>query len=408
MSGSWAEVRRADRAAEREQARLDADARSARRLQEQRELVDLAMVSRERRRDDRATSRAAAAGWVGSRAVELLVYPLALVSAVMAVPAMAVYGEHVYGSVTGIVLPALSELGMWAFALAVLVARRSDPPRPVGRLQAGVVVFAAVGFALNFLHGLSHGATNAVVMGVVSVAGVVAHQLVVAAPPRARRDRLTRVADRRVAKARRAAARAAVVELDADGTARLVHTPGLYVPRRRRLDPVGQPEDALPATAEGDTASRGALPTDAAGPLPERFPEALPAATPKALPVGASHSQPGSGPAPRRKPAAGRSPGRGARTGEETTALAVELERAALADTGRGLSYRAAQQALGVRYADARAALDTARARLAEQAPTDPEAVDAVDLDAPAAHPTDDLDDAAVDAGELEMAGVSS
>jgi hypothetical protein len=62
--------------------------------------------------------------------------------------------------------------------------------------------------------------------------------------------------------------------------------------------------------------------------------------------------------------------------GEPAESLPVELidraeklDRKALADSGgkRGLSYRDAPRRLGVRYATARAALDAARARMAEQ-----------------------------------------
>ncbi len=70
-----------------------------------------------------------------------------------------------------------------------------------------------------------------------------------------------------------------------------------------------------------------------------------------------------------RAPAAGerRAPAR-AGTAPDPAVLAdraEQLERAALADTGRGLSYRAAQTALGVRFPAARDALDAARARIA-------------------------------------------
>ncbi|SBW17220.1 hypothetical protein FDG2_0115 [Candidatus Protofrankia californiensis] len=70
---------------------------------------------------------------------------------------------------------------------------------------------------------------------------MVAHQLAVAAPPRSRAERaqarIDRSARRRVDRARWIAARCAVVELAADGTARLVYAPGLYIPRRDRLVP---------------------------------------------------------------------------------------------------------------------------------------------------------------------------
>lgn len=251
---SWAEVRRADRAAAREQDRLDTAAAASLARAERAEQARAAEKARERHR----VQRAAAAGWTGRHMVELLIYPLALVCAVMAVPAMGVYGVHIYGNITGVVLPVLSELGMWAFALAVHTARRKDPDRPTVMLTAGIVVFAAVGAGLNFAHGLDKGVLTGVVMAVVSVAGVVAHQLAVAAPPRSRAEReqakVARLAARRIARTRRIAARRAVVALAADGTARLVYAPGLYLPKGRDLAPATVP--GLPAAAddEWDTA----------------------------------------------------------------------------------------------------------------------------------------------------------
>lgn len=170
--------------------------------------------------------------------VDLLIYPLAVASAVMAVPAMAAYGRQVYGGATGVVLPVLSELGMWAFALATMAARREQ--RASWGLSAGVVVFAAIGAALNLAHGLQVGGlVHGVVMAVVSVAGVVAHQLVVAAPRRTsaerRERRVSQLAQARVGRARRLATRSAVIELDPSGGAELVYAPGRYTPARRVL-----------------------------------------------------------------------------------------------------------------------------------------------------------------------------
>jgi hypothetical protein len=185
--------------------------------------------------------------------VDLLIYPLALVSAVMAVPAMAAYGYDLYRSGTGFALFFITELGMWAFSIAVHVTRHRHPERPVWALQVGVWAFTAAGFGVNFGHGWQ--ATGSVfdgaVMGLASVAGVVAHQLVTASPRRSCMERDTawmaaRVA-RKVARVQRAAVRAAVAELDVDGTARLVFMPGTYsltrtlFMRRCRLAPAAPP-----------------------------------------------------------------------------------------------------------------------------------------------------------------------
>ncbi|ORT46984.1 hypothetical protein [Frankia sp. KB5] len=256
----WSDQRRADRAADREQARLDLDAAAARRSKARAEAdgrVEKRRAEREtsrtRRRNTRKARRAELAGWASEHTVELLVYPLAVVCAGMAIPAMAYYGFQLYGGVTGVALPALSELGAWAFALAVLVSRRRTPDRPTRWLTVGIVVFAGVGAALNFAHGAtSRGPVAGLVMAVVSVAGVGAHQLAVAAPPRSRAERAAarhaRLAARRVERARRLAIRRAVVELAADGGATLVYAPGRYTPHRRRLMPAvvpGLPVDVV-------------------------------------------------------------------------------------------------------------------------------------------------------------------
>ncbi|WP_163554277.1 hypothetical protein [Candidatus Frankia alpina] len=195
---NWAEQRRADRAAaaakrradvaaEREQNRADAAAASAERR------TELAARTRasEKRRADARRRRAELVAAAGAHMVEVLVYGLAVVCAVMAIPAMAIFGWDLYGP-PGLLLPAVSELGAWAFAGAVMVSRRAHPDRPVRWLVVGIGVFAVTGAALNFAHGMSGddgGLTRGLVMAVVSVAGIVAHQLAVAVPPRSRAER---------------------------------------------------------------------------------------------------------------------------------------------------------------------------------------------------------------------------
>lgn len=278
---SWAEERRANRAADAEQHRQNADAAVARKLREQAARAEqartnaaaaakLADKQRDTRRAGRAAMLARVTGWLSTNRVRLPIYLLALVSAGMAVPAMAGYGLDTYGDVTGAALPALSELGMWAFALAVEVSRHRHPDRPVWALQLGTWVFAGVGFTLNVLHGWHRGWDAALVMGIVSIAGVIAHQLAVASPPRSPAERasarIERKALRKVAKVRAAAVRTAVAEIDAAGTARLVFTPGRYTLDGRRLAAVVDPDrhvadvldDEIAAFfAEQDQAPRG-------------------------------------------------------------------------------------------------------------------------------------------------------
>lgn len=254
---TWAQRRREDQAAAAERARRDADAATERALHaeavraeiaERRrseqaardQAVRVARVEQSRRaraeRRKRAAARRAAVGvWAARHRVDLLIYPLAVASAVMAVPAMASYGVALYGGPTGAVLPVLSELGMWAFALVVQSRRRTHPGAPVWALQVGVWAFAAVAAGLNLAHGLDQGVSTGLVMGVVSVAGVVAHQLVTAGARPARRPGTVRAAERKLRAARRAALRAAVAEIDTDGDACLVHAPGVYRVRRDRL-----------------------------------------------------------------------------------------------------------------------------------------------------------------------------
>src|SRR5690606_4958718 len=243
---SWAELReqkRADRQAAAEQARLDADAATDRRSREQqaraqqqrRDAVEAAaqrQTGKAERRAGRAARVAAGRRWAAGHVVDVLISPAVLSAFAMAGPSMAIYGAEVYGSPLGWLLPGISELLMLAFAVAVLIARRREPERPVVMLQAGVWVFAALSAGLNFLHGLDRGWTAGVVMALVAVSGIAAHQLTLAPPPRSAAQRaearIARRAARKIARVRRAAVRQAVAELDADGTARLVYTPGRY------------------------------------------------------------------------------------------------------------------------------------------------------------------------------------
>ncbi|SFJ76590.1 hypothetical protein SAMN05421835_108182 [Amycolatopsis sacchari] len=239
-----AQVRIAERAAEAQLRRADADARAARRQQ-----------AKEQRSARLRAVAGAVRGWLGTHVVELLIYPIALLSFVLAAPAMAAYGQAVFGTGAGMALPGLTELGMWAFAVAVVISRRREPHRPTGGLQTGVWVFAAVAFALNFVHGLAAAWDHGVVMGIASIAGVVAHQLTLAAPRRSRIERQTarieRAAARKITRVRRAAVRQAVAEIDRDGAARLVYAPGRYVlARRGRLEQAIVP--GLPVSESAD------------------------------------------------------------------------------------------------------------------------------------------------------------
>ena len=246
-----ADVRRLQ--AEAEQRRADERMRRSAQVQADRARREAA----ERRRARREAARARVRAWLHQHLVEVLVYPLAAVSLAMAAPAMAAYGQRVYadtlGGALGVLLPVITELGMWCFAVAVHVARRRG--RPIWALRTGLVLFCAAAATANALHGLETGAAAAAVMGMVSVAGVVAHQLAVATPLRSReeraRARLERRARRRLLAARRAAISQAAVQVDASGRARLVIQPGRYVLRHGRLTPA-DPGDGPPEDETGD------------------------------------------------------------------------------------------------------------------------------------------------------------
>ncbi|MEU9688122.1 DUF2637 domain-containing protein [Amycolatopsis japonica] len=180
-----AEQRRADKAAERAEERED------RRLEfEQRRAAEVA--KQEAREAKRAKRKAGRVRFVKTlfaasrkHALDLLFVPVILVPAILAWSAMAEYGKQIFGAV-GVLLPLFSEAAMWAFAAAVTIGvRRSEP---TGWLKAGVWVFAAVAAGLNFLHGFStgHHWDTGVVMAVVSIGGVVVHQLITARPSAAR------------------------------------------------------------------------------------------------------------------------------------------------------------------------------------------------------------------------------
>ncbi|WP_103338756.1 hypothetical protein [Amycolatopsis sp. CA-126428] len=260
-----AEQARADRAAKAEQDRADRQQR----LDQQLRLTQLQLATTRQDKADaqaerdaaraRRTARVSAVrAWAGAHVVDLLIYPLMIVSAAIAVPTAAVWGAAKLGH-TGGLLPVLSEWGMVAFSIAVHVSRVRTPDRPVWALQLGTWVFAAVGFAIAVIRGATTpeggGWDLGFVMGLVSIAGVAAHQLVSAAPRRsaaeqtarklarqelaeARAELATRkIAAVRVDKARRAAIAHAVAEIDTDGTARLVYLPGRFTLRRGKLRP---------------------------------------------------------------------------------------------------------------------------------------------------------------------------
>lgn len=279
-----AEQARADRAAKAEQAREDKRLQFDQQLKlaqlqddNARRAKDEAKAEREKRWKAIKAAFGAVWAWAGAHVVDLLIYPLMVFSAAIAVPSAAHWGAAHLGE-TGALLPILSEWGMVAFSIAVHVSRVRTPDRPVWALQTGTWVFAAIGFVIAVLRGATTpeggGWDLGFVMGLVSIAGVAAHQLVSAAPRRSAAERAARqlarqelaeqkaelatrkVAAVRVDKARRAAIAHAVAEIDTDGTARLVFAPGRYRLRRGKLRPAavaGLPVDPAPDGEVGGT-----------------------------------------------------------------------------------------------------------------------------------------------------------
>jgi hypothetical protein len=263
------------RGEQREDARLRAEleiAREAARA-EQRRLDDQAWAEERRQaraeRDARkaaARARRAAAGaarraWLRDHAVDLLFVPVIGVPGALAWDAMAAYGTTTWGPL-GVTLPLFSEGAMWAFDAAVAIRRRRDSVKPVWHLQLGIAIFAAYGAALNFLHGMAvttphHGMIVAVSMALVSIAGVTAHQLVIAGPRRSpaerELERFRRESERRQAAARKAATRMSLVDIDEQGHADLIYETGSYQLTRgifggRRLAPPKDRPATVPAS----------------------------------------------------------------------------------------------------------------------------------------------------------------
>ncbi|GHH49261.1 DUF2637 domain-containing protein [Lentzea cavernae] len=276
---NWADTRRADRVAAAEQARENQRMVFEQRRADKAADAQLRQAAADKARADRAATLKKLTGWIRDHVLDLMFLPVILVPAVLAWKAMADYGHSIFGG-PGVLLPLFSEGAMWVFAFAVAIAARVD--RPTGWLKTGTWVFAAVAAALNFTHGLDvpgGGIGHGVVMALVSVGGVVVHQLVHANPRRTRRTRAERAAakvdrdaDKRLHRVRRAAVRQAAAQVAPDGTATLLYRPGTFTLRggfgRPRLSsatvpglPVDQPGDELrEGLADEVTAYLAALP----------------------------------------------------------------------------------------------------------------------------------------------------
>jgi hypothetical protein len=295
---SWQDEHRANRAAKAEQARLEqqaqtgneialmkaagGEARADRELAAEltRQADEDARVERDRRREEHKKRWKKLTAFVKGHVVHGLIYSIAVVSFVMAASAMSDYGASVYASGPGRLLPLITELGMWAFAVAVQIVRKQDRTRSVWGLKVGVWVFGALAFVTNAVHGVTRGPDAVLIMGVVSVAGVIAHQLAIADPPRSRAQRAAdKLAAAQVAKtnaAARAALKMATAQIDADGNARLTFAPGTYQVTRGCLRAV-TPDPDVPGPPDALDAAIAAL-LDAGDPAtgPDRHGDAQP------------------------------------------------------------------------------------------------------------------------------------
>ncbi|MFI0470935.1 hypothetical protein ACH347_43325 [Saccharopolyspora sp. 5N102] len=216
---------------------------------------------RQNRKNERAERRQravkAALRWVAANPVEILMAAIIVVPALLAWSAMSHYGQNLYGG-HGVLLPLFTECAMWAFAFKLHQARKAG--RPTGWLLVGTWVFTAVAAGLNFLDGYALGGVFAgLTMAVVSTGGVIAHQIITAAPMRSRPSRTERraagtrrIAERRRIRMERAAVRRAVGQLDADGSVQLLHAPDVVTLRRTRLGRLRLESTQVPGTEELD------------------------------------------------------------------------------------------------------------------------------------------------------------
>lgn len=291
---SWREERRRDRLAAAQIAREDVAARSGAATAKDEARARLRREERQARAADKRAARKqraarwdARAAWLRGHVVDLLFVPVITVPGVLAWTAMAAYGSVVFGP-AGVALPVFSEGAMWAFAGATTITRKRSPERPLWHLRLGTVVFAGFGAALNFAHGLAAAsAVTGAVMALVSVAGVVAHQLITAGPRRARAERASaragRAAVRRENAIRKAALRCTVAVLDADGGVRLVHKPGTVALTRRWHGRASLREVPQGREAEPQAALPGVPPLALSWPRPAPVVQAPASATESAI-----------------------------------------------------------------------------------------------------------------------------
>jgi hypothetical protein len=240
---SWRDERRRDRETAAELGERHADARLQRQIIAQKAAQELAATADDakykkkvRTRKDRADQMGAVGTWCKDRIRHLVLIPVIGVPGVLAADGQAAWGIQQWGPV-GLILPAFSEGSMWYFALSASHARKANPDAPVWHLRLGTVVFALVGGAMNFAHGMAEGGIwQGVTMAVTSMAGVTAHQITTAGPRKTRQQRrnarLARKQARKEARVMRAAIADGTVVIGADGRSRMTVRPGAVALKR--------------------------------------------------------------------------------------------------------------------------------------------------------------------------------
>src|SRR5690606_19027139 len=236
MLSDLREERRRDRPDAAEQARLDREHD----LRLRREDRERRRRERQQRIDRWMAAIKSANRWITRHPVDLLMSVIVVVPGLLAWTAMAAFGVDIYGHI-GVTFPLFSEAASWTFAFAVQRARRRGGP--VRMLMTGLVITTAIQGARTFAHGAMQGPLVGLVMALVSVSGVVIHQIRVwsdrQAPTREerRQQQLARLAARRRHRMEMTAVREAAGQLHPDGSVRLLVRPGTVQLGRSRLRP---------------------------------------------------------------------------------------------------------------------------------------------------------------------------
>lgn len=249
---SWLEARRQGKLTQAEIEEQRADARQRRQFAADEHARKVRNAERADKQAARAQARKARAAqlsklgdWCKARYTHLIMIPVIGVPGALAADGQAAWGIQQYGP-AGVILPAFSEGSMWVFAAKTSQARRANPDAPVWHLRLGTVVFAGVGAAMNFAHGMAQGGVwQGVTMAITSVSGVTAHQITTAGPRRTRQQRRDARLARKQARLENRVMRAAIedgtVVIAADGSSRVSVRPGAVTLRRTwrgtRLEP---------------------------------------------------------------------------------------------------------------------------------------------------------------------------